>query len=161
MRPAGAAEVMFFLTNDCPISNFYAPEIQRICRDYGGRGVSCALVYVDPTSDPGTVRKHREEFGYSNLPAILDSKHRVVEAAGAKVTPQAVVVGRDGKVLYSGRIDNFYAGLGKPRRQATVHDLRAALDEILAGKPVTTPKTDSVGCYIPPPGIANRSRVAP
>ena len=153
MRPAGPAEVLFFITHDCPISNFYVPEIQRICKDYGGRNVSCALVYVDPQMNAAAVRKHLSDFGYKGIPAILDSKHRVVEAAGAKVTPEAIVIGHDGKILYAGRIDNFYAGLGKPRRQATVHDLRNALEETLAGKPVTTPKTDPVGCYIPPPGI--------
>jgi hypothetical protein len=153
MRPTGQAEVMFFITHDCPISNFYAPEIQRICGEYGSQGVSCALVYVDPRMDAVAVRKHLGDYGYKGIRAILDSKHKVVDAAGAKVTPEAVVVGHNGKILYSGRIDNFYAGLGKPRRQATVHDLRTALDETLAGKPVTTPKTSPVGCYITPAGI--------
>jgi thiol-disulfide isomerase/thioredoxin len=153
LRPAGPAEVLFFITHDCPISNFYAPEIQRICREYGANGVSCALVYVDSRMDGAAVRKHLADFGYKGIPAILDTKHKVVEAAGAKVTPEAILVGRGGKILYSGRIDNFYAGLGKPRRQATVHDLRTALEETLAGKPVTTPKTDPVGCYISPAGL--------
>ena len=147
------AEVLFFITHDCPISNFYAPEIQRICGQYGSQGVSCALVYVDPQMDAAEVRKHLNDFGYKGIPAILDGKHKVVDAAGAKVTPEAILVAHDGKVLYSGRIDNFYAGLGKPRRQATVHDLRTALEETLAGKPVTTPKTNPVGCYISPAGI--------
>jgi thiol-disulfide isomerase/thioredoxin len=158
MQPAGAAEVLFFITYDCPISNFYAPEIQRICTEYGGKGVSCALVYVDTQMDAAAVRKHLGDFHYQGIPAILDSKHMVVEAAGAKVTPEAIVIGHDGKVRYAGRIDNFYAGLGKQRRQATVHDLRTALDETLAGKPVTTPKTDPVGCYIPPLGITTSTR---
>src|SRR5262245_2204181 len=85
LRPAGAAEVLFFITHDCPISNFYAPEIQRICRQYGANGVSCALVYVDPRMDATAVRKHLADFGYRGIPAILDSRHKVVEAAGAKV----------------------------------------------------------------------------
>ena len=153
LRPGGPAEVLFFITHDCPISNFYAPEIQRICSQYGAKGVSCALVYVDPQMDLAAARKHLGDFGYKGIPAILDGKHKVVDASGAKVTPEAIVVSHDGKILYSGRIDNFYAGLGKPRRQATVHDLRTALDETLAGKPVTTPKTDPVGCYISPAGI--------
>src|SRR5579871_1120678 len=153
LAPDGVAEALFFITHDCPISNFYAPEIQRICGEYGAKGVSCALVYVDPQMDAAAVRKHLGDYGYKGIPAILDTKHTVVDAAGAKVTPEAIVVGRNGKVLYSGRIDNFYAGLGKPRRQATVHDLRTALDETLAGKPVTTPKTSPVGCYITPTGI--------
>jgi thiol-disulfide isomerase/thioredoxin len=161
MRPTGRAEVLFFITNDCPISNFYAPEIQRICGEYGGQNVSCALVYVDPTLDTATVRKHLQDFGYKAVPAILDRQHKLVAAAGAKVTPEAIVIGHDGKIRYAGRIDNFYAGLGKPRREATVHDLRTALDEMLAGKPVTTPKTNPVGCYIPSLGIASSSRTTP
>ena len=161
MRPAGAAQVLVFITNDCPISNFYAPEIQRICGEYGAKGVSCAVVYVDPTLDVAAVRKHVHDFGYKGIPAILDTGHKVVRAAGAKVTPEAVVIGRNGKIRYSGRIDNFYAGLGKPRRQATVHDLRTALDEVLAGKPVTTPQTTPVGCFIPPADLANSSRTKP
>jgi AhpC/TSA family protein len=153
LRPSGPAEVLFFITHDCPISNFYAPEIQRICGQYGAKGVSCALVYVDPQMNAAVARKHLGDFGYKGIPAILDAKHKVVDAAGARFTPEAIVIGHDGRILYSGRIDNFYAGLGKPRRQATVHDLRTALEETLAGKPVTTPKTDPVGCYISPAGI--------
>jgi thiol-disulfide isomerase/thioredoxin len=158
MHPAGRAEVLFFVTSDCPISNFYAPEIQRICGEYRGKGVSCALVYVDSEMDTAAVRKHLNDFRYASIPAILDIRHTLIDAAGATVTPQAVVIGHDGKVRYSGRIDNFYAGLGKPRRQATTHDLRAALDEMLAGKPVTTPKTEPVGCFIPRPGVVPPSR---
>lgn len=158
MQPAGKAEVLFFITSDCPISNSYAPEIQRICKEYGTKGVSCDLVYVDPTMKPDAVRKHLHDFSYQDIPAILDTRHQVVDAAGATITPQAILIGPDGRKLYAGRIDNFYAGLGKPRRQATVHDLRTALDETLAGKPVTTPKTDAVGCYIPPADIISSTR---
>src|SRR5665811_79568 len=93
MRPSGPAEVLFFITHDCPISNFYAPEIQRICTEYSGKSVSCTLVYVDSQMNAAMVRKHLADFGYKGIPAVLDSKHRVVEAAAAKVTPEAVVIG--------------------------------------------------------------------
>ena len=75
--------------------------------------------------------------------------HKLADATGATITPEAVVVGQSGKVLYRGRIDNLYAGLGKPRRQVTEHNLRQALDEVLAGKTVTHPQTQAIGCYIP------------
>ena len=58
----------------------------------------------------------------------------IAERAKATVTPQAVVVGPGGIVKYRGRIDNQYAALGKPRRVVTVHDLRDALDAVLAGR---------------------------
>jgi hypothetical protein len=71
-----------------------------------------------------------------------------VKAIGAAVTPTAVVVKPDESIAYRGRIDNFYAGLGRPRRIVTQHDLREALDSVLAGKPVANPETSPVGCYI-------------
>jgi len=47
LDPAGPANVLFFITNDCPVANSYAPEIQRICSDYARRRISCTLVYSD------------------------------------------------------------------------------------------------------------------
>jgi hypothetical protein len=150
LSPNGPASVLFFITNDCPIANSYAPEIQRICGDYSSRGVSCTLVYSDATLDDAAIRKHRADFGYRDtIPFVLDKDHHLAQATGATITPEAVVVDRHSKVLYRGRIDNFWAALGKPRRQATEHDLRQALDEVLAGKSVTHPQTPAIGCYIP------------
>jgi hypothetical protein len=150
LDPAGTASVLFFITNDCPIANSYAPEIQRICGEYAGKGVSCTLVYSDLTLDAAAIRKHHADFGYPDaIPAVKDTGHKLADATGATITPQAVIVGKGGKVLYRGRIDNFYAALGKPRREATEHDLRQALDEVLAGKPVSHPQTQAIGCYIP------------
>ena len=152
LEPSGPASVLFFVTNDCPVANSYAPEIQRICGDYAGKGVSCTLVYSDLTLDAPAIRKHHSDFGYpATLPAVKDTGHKLAAATGATITPESVIVGKGGKVLYRGRIDKFYAALGKPRRQATEHDLRQALDEVLAGKPVTHPQTQAVGCYIPRP----------
>lgn len=153
LKPEGKASVLFFITSDCPISNSYAPEIQRICSEYGPKQVSCDLVYVDPTLTIADVKKHVQDFGYSSLPAILDASHKLVKAAGVTITPEAAVMGPSGQVLYRGRIDNVYAALGKRRLEATEHDLQKALDEILSGKPVLTPQTQAIGCYIPPVGV--------
>jgi thiol-disulfide isomerase/thioredoxin len=153
LKPEGKASVLFFITSDCPISNSYAPEIQRICSEYGPKQVSCDLVYVDPDLTVADVKKHVKDFGYSNLPAILDSSQKLVKAAGATITPEAAVVGPSGQVLYRGRIDNVYAALGKRRPEATERDLRKALDEILSNKIVSTPQTQAIGCYITPVGV--------
>jgi AhpC/TSA family. len=153
LNPDGKASVLFFVTTDCPIANSYAPEIQRICSEYGPKKISCDLIYVDPDLTTADVKKHMKDFGYANIPAILDSSQKVVHAAGATITPEAAIIGPAGKVLYSGRIDNVYAALGKRRPQATERDLRKALDEIVDGKAVTTSQTQPVGCYIPPIGV--------
>ena len=153
LKPDGKASVLFFIANDCPISNSYAPEIQRICAEYSPKQVSCNLVYVDPDLTPADVRKHLKEFRYSGVPAILDPAHKLVQATGATVTPEAAVIGPAGQVLYRGRIDNVYASLGKRRPAATEYDLRNALDEALNGKTVSTPVTKAIGCYIPPASV--------
>ena len=153
LHPDGKASVLFFITSDCPISNSYAPEIQRICSDYASKKVSCDLVYVDPDLKTADVKKHVADYGYSQAPAILDSAQKLVQAAGATITPEAAVISPSGQVLYLGRIDNVYAALGKRRPEATEKDLRKALDEILSGKPVSTPRTKAIGCYIPPVGV--------
>jgi thiol-disulfide isomerase/thioredoxin len=153
LNPEGKASVLFFITSDCPISNSYAPEIQRICSEYGPKKVSCDLVYVDSALTTADVRKHVNDFGYAAVPAILDPSQKLVKAAGATITPEAAVIGPSGQVLYRGRIDNVYAALGKRRPEATEHDLRKALDEVLSGKPVSAPQTQAIGCYIPSAGV--------
>src|SRR5712671_6197119 len=85
LKPDGKASVLFFVTSDCPISNSYAPEIQRICSEYGPKQVSCNLVYVDPDLTVADVKKHVKDFGYSAVPAILDSTQKLVHAAGATI----------------------------------------------------------------------------
>ena len=152
LKPEGTASVLFFITTDCPISNSYAPEVQRSCADYAPRKVGCNLVYVDPDLTVPDVKKHLRDFRYPDLRAFLDKNQKLSHAAGATITPEAVLIGATGKVLYRGRIDNVFASLGKRRPEATEKDLRKALDETLAGKPVTTPVTQAVGCYIPKGG---------
>jgi hypothetical protein len=145
----GHAKAVFFITNDCPISNYYSREIRRICEENAGRGLSCSLVYTDPTMTDEAARKHAAEYGHGGYPKIVDRKHALVAATGVKITPEAVLIRDDGTIAYRGRIDNFYAALGKPRRIVTEHDLRDAVDAVLSGKPVAKPEAPAVGCYIP------------
>ena len=144
---ANQLELLFFISSDCPISNHYAPEILRICQDYRSRGLRCFTVY--PDDDVTTVTNHRREFGYGpSIPAFTDRDYALVKAAGAHVTPQAVLYSPAGRV-YSGRIDDLYIDAGRTRRQATRHDLRLAIDAAVAGKPIAQPETEAVGCFIP------------
>lgn len=143
------ANVLYFITNDCPISNQYAPEINRICDEYSAKNVGCYLVYIDPTLSTEAIRHHTADYSHDCCAVIHDTKHALVKQINAKVTPEAALVSADGKVLYQGRINNFYAALGKPRRFVTVHDLRDALEATLAGESVENPTTQALGCFIP------------
>jgi thiol-disulfide isomerase/thioredoxin len=178
-EPTGRVSVIFFVATDCPISNAYAPEIQRICREYGPKGAECSLMYEDvpPVSElrPGQagaggqadvetrgtplddeVRRHLSEYRYAGIPAAVDRTRAIATRAGASRTPQAVVVDRTGAIRYRGRIDNFYAALGVSRQQVTERDLRRTLDAIFAGRPVPVRETEAVGCHIVDPAILRK-----
>jgi peroxiredoxin len=141
------AVVVFFTTTDCPISNSYVPEMNRIRGEYASRGVAFYAVQTDTTISEAEVRKHAREFGFK-FPVLFDPKQSLVQLAGATATPEAVVLSSDGAVLYLGRIDNRVVDFDKRRPAATQSDLRIALDAVLAGKPVPVTKTDVIGCAI-------------
>ena len=151
-RPGGAVGLLFFVLTDCPISNSYAPEIQRICKQYAGKGVSCTLVYEDAKIQANAVRQHMKDYGHAgaNLAAVIDADRAIAHQAHASVTPEAALIDSKGRLQYHGRIDNFYAALGKTRRNVTEHDLTDAIDAVLAGKAVAYPETKPLGCFITP-----------
>lgn len=138
---------LFFVGTDCPVSNRYVPEIKRICAGYAPAGVDCLLVYSSRTLNQKTIREHLAAYGYG-LPAILDSTRTVTALAGATVTPEVAVFGADAKLAYRGRIDDLFGELGRPRQQVSQRDLRDALDDLVAGRPVRKPRTRAIGCYI-------------
>ena len=140
------ASVLFFFWQDCPISNSYAPEINRICA--GHTNFAFFIVQIDPELTPAAAKEHARKYDL-RPPVLLDPKHQLVKLAKATVTPEAVVLGKTGQVLYRGRIDDLHAALGKKRAAATAHDLLEALDAIATGKPVKKSETKAIGCLIP------------
>jgi peroxiredoxin len=142
------AILLFFVTIDCPVANSYVPEMNRIRDDYAGRGVVVWAVQADTTVPSPKVVDYAKEYRYG-FPLVIDPQQSLVKLTGAAVTPEAVVLSPEGQVLYHGRIDNRVEDFGKQRPQATVHDVRDALDAVLAGKSVEHPSTRSIGCAIP------------
>ena len=120
-----------------------------MCAAYASQGLRCLLLYEDARITPAAVRTHLDAYRYAGVAAAVDGDRAIARAAGASVTPEAVVVDRAGTVRYRGRIDNLYVDLGRRRHAATVHDLRDAIDAVLADRPVATPRTEALGCYIP------------
>ena len=141
------AVVLYFITTDCPISNGYVPEMNRIAQDYAARGVRFYGVIADTMTPVADVRKHVQEFGYT-FPVLLDPKQTLVQFTNADTTPEAAVVAPGGALKYLGRIDNRVEGFGKQRPQATERDLRDGLEAVLAGKAVARASVPAVGCSI-------------
>ena len=152
------ATVLFFLTTECPIGNLYSPEINRIVGHYKEKGVTFHSVYAYETA--AEIKKHQQEYKLS-LSALLDPEVKLAKLTGATVTPEACVLGPDGKILYRGRIDDRAVKFGTVRVEPRVRDLRLALDAVLAGKPVTQKFTKPIGCYISFPETPDSSPTNP
>jgi hypothetical protein len=149
MAPLSAGEpirVLVFTTTDCPISNRYAPEINRLAERFSGRA-TFVLVYPVATDSPEVIRGHHKKFGYA-LESIRDIKHELVKQTGVTVTPEVAVMA-GARIVYRGRIDDRYIELGKDRLKPTRHDLEDALVAVLANKPVAQKETRAVGCFLP------------
>lgn len=140
------AVAYFFIATDCPIANRYAPEIARITSEYKEKGVLSYRVYLLDPSEKETIVAHGKEFSL-NVPALVDPELKLVKALGVRVTPEVAVVGKDGTLLYRGRIDDRNIEHGQVRPDYR-RDLRLALDEIVAGKPVSVKETAAIGCFI-------------
>src|SRR5262245_51568026 len=153
--PGARAVVLVFVMRDCPISNAFAPEIERIRAEYAPRGVEFDLVYADPSETGAGARKHAADFGHGSR-VLLDPTHELARFAGATKTPEAAVLSPAGEVLYLGRIDDRFVDYGKQRPAPRTRDLRAALDAVLAGRSPEVARTEAVGCFLPAPAPRDR-----
>ena len=87
-------------------------------------------------------RKAVEEFKLS-YPVLLDESGEVGQSYSAKTTPHMYVIDKEGLLRYAGAIDD-----GDPSQKGKLNYVRQALDEILAGKPVTTATSKPFGCSV-------------
>ncbi|MFM9872334.1 MAG: redoxin family protein [Fimbriimonadaceae bacterium] len=140
------ATVLLFISYECPIANRYVPEIGRIYADYKEKGVQFYRVYVNDQDLAPECVQHGKDFGIK-MPGLIDYQRSLAKMVGATVTPEAAVLDTDGRLQYRGRIDNQNVEHGKIR-EGYRRDLRVALDEMLAGKPVSMPTSAAIGCFI-------------
>lgn len=140
------ATVVVFASFECPVSNSYVVPLGEMAKEYGAKGV--AFVAVCPTDEPAAVVKKAADSFRPAFPVLIDPKAELAAALKATVTPEVVVLDAKGDVRYRGRIDDKYPNRNKPNPSVTSHDLKAALDDLSAGREVRTPVTKAVGCQI-------------
>jgi hypothetical protein len=136
-----------FLGAECPISNRYAPEVQRLYDKFAAQGAAFWLVYPNIGESDEAVRQHIKEFRYST-PVLRDPKHELVRMAKVRVTPEAAIFRRTGELIYHGRIDDRNVDFGKERPDPTTHDFEEALSAALNGKTPKPAGGRAVGCPI-------------
>ena len=97
IAPLGAAEpisVLVFTTTDCPISNRYAPEIQRLAAKFDGKA-KFVLVYPVPADSPELIREHIRRSSATRSSTIRDTDQQLVKQTGVTVTPEVAVMSGD------------------------------------------------------------------
>lgn len=149
------AVVLFFVGVECPVSNFYAPEMERVRAEYADRGVAFQLIYSEPDAAAERVAAHVAEYGLT-LGALLDPGQALARQAGVNRVLTVVVASAEGNVLYRGRIDDRFSEDGKRRDEPTTRDLRDALDAVLDGKTPAMRETPVFGCPLPEVPAASR-----
>ncbi len=136
-----------FSCNHCPYAKAYEERLVSIQRDYASRGVQ--LIAINSNDDksypedsyPEMVKRAKEK-GF-NFPYLRDGEQIVVVEYGAVCTPHVFAFDKARLLRYRGRIDD-----SRDPSSVRSHDLRNALDDLLAGKEVRVPDTRPFGCSI-------------
>jgi peroxiredoxin len=138
--------VVAFLGTECPLANLYAPRLARLAKSWKAKGVEFVGINSNQQDAITEVAAHaqRHNLGFA---VLKDPANKIADRFGAVRTPEVFVLDQDRNVRYWGRIDDQY-GVGFQKPKPTRNDLELALDELLAGKAVSQPTAEVVGCLI-------------
>jgi peroxiredoxin len=146
---AAPACLLIFMCNHCPYVKHVADELAKLARDYQAKGVAVVGISSNdvanhPDDSPERMAHEAKTRGYT-FPYLYDATQRVAQAYKAACTPDFYIFDKNQKLVYRGQMDASRPDSGIP---VTGKDLRAALDAVLAGKPVAAEQTPSIGCNI-------------
>lgn len=148
LKDAKALLVMF-ICRHCPYVQHVKHELAKMGKDYAAKGLGIVAVSSNdaahyPEDSSKNLKAMAEELKL-NFPYLYDETQSVAKAYTAACTPDFFLYDAERKLVYRGQLDDSRPGNGRP---VTGRDLRAALDAVLAGKPVGKDQKPSVGCNI-------------
>ena len=143
------ALLVMFICAHCPYVKHIEKELAKLGKDYAGQpigivAISSNDVATNPADSPAGLKQQAETFGF-NFPYLYDETQSVARAYDAACTPDLYLFDAGFKLVYRGQFDASRPGNGIP---VSGKDLRAAIDTVLAGKPVPTDQNPSIGCNI-------------
>jgi len=140
--------VVAFTCNHCPYVIGSEERIMLMQQDYRGKGLRLLAINSNETENHpedsfDKMVKRAQDRGFC-FPYLRDDDQSVAKAYGAIKTPQFFLLDKERIVRYTGRLDD------QPRDAslASTSDLRAAIEDLLASRPVRLPVTEPMGCTI-------------
>lgn len=151
------ALLVMFICNHCPYVKWVRAELARLGADYQAKGVAVVAISSNdaeayPDDAPGKMSDEARAAGYA-FPYLHDESQSVAKAYRAACTPDFYVFDAQQRLAYRGQLDDsrptgrstVLPGAGLP---VTGKDVRAALDAVLAGRPLSSEQKPSIGCNI-------------
>jgi len=143
------ALLVMFICRHCPYVQHVKAALAHLGRDYTSRDVGIVAISANdaahyPDDAPDQLKAMAQELGFT-FPFCYDESQAVAKAFSAACTPDFFLFDRGRRLVYRGQLDESRPGNGKP---VTGRDLRAALDAVLAGRPVSSDQKPSIGCNI-------------
>jgi peroxiredoxin len=143
------ALLVIFMCNHCPYVKHIRSGLAQLARDYIPRGVAVVGISSNdvenyPQDSPRKMAEEAKAAGYI-FPYLYDETQEVAKAYRAACTPDLYLFDGGQRLVYRGQLDDSRPGSNVP---VTGKDVRAALDALLAGKPVPPNQKASIGCNI-------------
>jgi peroxiredoxin len=141
--------LVLFICAHCPYVKHIEKSLGKLGVDYAGKSIDIVAissndVATHPADGPAGMKQQAKDNGF-NFPYLYDESQAVAHAYNAACTPDPYLFDKDFKLVYRGQYDDSRPGNGIP---VTGKDLRAAIDAVIAGKPVPAEQKPSIGCNI-------------
>lgn len=143
------ALLVMFICNHCPYVKHVQAGMTQMAKDFQARGVGMVAINSNdvqnyPEDSPAKMKDEARRAGYA-FPYLFDESQAVARAYHAACTPDFFLFDGERKLVYRGQMDEARRGNDLP---VTGKDLRAAVDAVLGGKPVSPNQIPSLGCNI-------------
>jgi peroxiredoxin len=143
------ALLIMFICNHCPYVKHVQAGMTQMAEDFQGREVAVVAINSNDAiryseDSPAKMKDEAARAGYT-FPYLYDESQNTARAYRAACTPDFFLFDRERKLVYRGQMDDARFG---NNLSVTGKDLRAAVDAVLAGQPVSPNQKPSIGCSI-------------
>ena len=141
--------LVMFICRHCPFVKHLEKALAQLGRDYADKGIGIVAISSNdadnyPDDAPESLAQQARDLGFT-FPYLYDEMQDVARAYDAACTPDFFLFDDGLKLVYRGQFDDSRPGNGIP---VSGKDLRAAMDALLAGTPISPEQLPSIGCNI-------------